>query len=176
MEEFKMIEIGRLCIKIAGRDANRKCVIVDILDDNLVLIDGNVRRRKCNINHLELLGETIKIKKGASHDIVKQEFKKLKLDVWETKPKKVGEKPKKLRKKERKEIKEKEEPKKKSIFSLGKGKEKKEKKAEKTTEKEKREVKEISEQSSESLSDKSDKKSAEKKKPSGKEKEKKAKK
>ena len=47
-----MIEIGRIVIKTAGRDAGREAVIVDILDDNYVLIDGNVRRRKCNILHL----------------------------------------------------------------------------------------------------------------------------
>src|SRR3989344_3996604 len=59
-----MIEIGRLCLKTAGRDAGMKCVIVDILDDKFVLIDGQTRRRKCNILHLEPLKEVIKIKKN----------------------------------------------------------------------------------------------------------------
>jgi len=48
-----MYEIGRICIKIAGRDAGRECVIVDVLKDKFMLIDGNVRRRKCNVIHLE---------------------------------------------------------------------------------------------------------------------------
>lgn len=82
------MEIGRLCVKIAGRDANGLCVIVDILDKNCVMIDGNVRRRKCNVLHLEPLDEVLKIKKGASHSEVASEFKKLKLDVWEKKAKK----------------------------------------------------------------------------------------
>ena len=92
-----MYEIGRICIKTAGRDAGNFCVIVDILDDKLVLIDGNVRRRKCNIMHLEPTNKTIKIAKKASHDSVKAEFQKLELETWETKPRKTGERPKKIR-------------------------------------------------------------------------------
>lgn len=97
-----MIEVGRLCIKMAGRDAGCKCVVVDILDDNFVLIDGETRRRKCNILHLEPLKEVINIKKGASHENVKAEFKKLGLEVRETKPKEKKEKPRKIRKKKEK--------------------------------------------------------------------------
>ena len=44
-----MFEVGRICIKIAGRDAGREAIIVDILDGNYVLIDGNVRRKKKRI-------------------------------------------------------------------------------------------------------------------------------
>lgn len=93
-----MIEIGRLCVKIAGREASKKCVVVDILDKNFVLIDGQVKRRKCNIQHLEPLEEKIKIKKGATHEDIVKEFKKLKIDTKEEKPKKVVEKPTKKRK------------------------------------------------------------------------------
>ena len=99
-----MIEIGRLCVKIAGRDAGNKCIIVDIIDDNFVLIDGNVRRKKCNVKHLELLKDVLKLKKGASHEDVAAEFKKKKLDVWKTKPKEKKEKPKKQRIKRKKAI------------------------------------------------------------------------
>lgn len=67
-----MFEIGRLCVKIAGRDAKGKCLVVDVLDNHFVMIDGQVRRRKCNINHLEPLDNVLKIKKNASHaDVVK---------------------------------------------------------------------------------------------------------
>lgn len=38
------MEIGRVCIKIAGRDAGMKCVVVEQLDNNFVLIDGQTRR------------------------------------------------------------------------------------------------------------------------------------
>ena len=60
----KMIEIGRLCLKIAGRDAGKKCLIVDILDHKFVLIDGETRRRKCNALHLEPMNQSIKIEKN----------------------------------------------------------------------------------------------------------------
>ena len=82
------MEIGRLCVKTAGRDAGGLCVVVDVLDKHFVTIDGNVRRRKCNIMHLEALDEVLKIKKGASHSDVVSEFKKLELSAWNTKPKK----------------------------------------------------------------------------------------
>jgi large subunit ribosomal protein L14e len=62
------IEVGRLCVKIAGRDAGKECVIVDVQDKNFVIIDGNTRRRKCNITHLELLPHKADIKKGATHE------------------------------------------------------------------------------------------------------------
>src|SRR3990167_5018605 len=93
-----MIEIGRLCVKLAGRDAGLKCVVVDILDDKFVLIDGETRRRKCNILHLEPLKDVIKIKKKASHEEIKKEFEKLGSKVWETKPKQKTERPRKKRK------------------------------------------------------------------------------
>ena len=82
-----MIEIGRLCVKTAGRDAGLKCIIVDILDNRFVLIDGETRRRKCNIMHLEPLKDVVRIGKNSSHEEVKKEFEKLGLKARDTKPK-----------------------------------------------------------------------------------------
>ena len=104
-----MYELGRLCVKIAGRDAGKKCVIVDILKENYVLIDGATRRKRCNTAHLEPLDKIIKIKKKATHADVAKEFKKLKIEILNTKPKKAVSKPKK----EKKTIKVKEPSKKK---------------------------------------------------------------
>jgi large subunit ribosomal protein L14e len=95
--EDKMIQIGRICMKIAGRDAGLRCVVVDILDDKYVLIDGETRRRKCNLMHLEPLGETLEIKKNSSHEDVKKGFEKLGFNIRETKPKEKKERPKKQR-------------------------------------------------------------------------------
>jgi len=69
------IEVGRLCVKIYGREAGRKCVIVDIIDENFVLITGpknltGVRRRRANIDHIEPLDKKIDISKGASDEEV----------------------------------------------------------------------------------------------------------
>lgn len=93
-----MIEIGRLCIKIAGRDAGLNCVIVDILDDRFVLIDGETRRRRCNIMHLEPLKEIVKIKKNSSHEVVSKVLKVAGINARETKPKQKTERPRKKRK------------------------------------------------------------------------------
>lgn len=92
-----MIEVGRLCIKTAGRDAGKKCVIVEILDERFVLIDGETRRKKCNHLHLEPLKDKIEIKKGASHADVTAEFKKLGLTARDTKPKAKKVRPRRLR-------------------------------------------------------------------------------
>jgi large subunit ribosomal protein L14e len=92
-----MIEIGRLCVKIAGRDAGKKCIVVDILDDKFVLIDGETRRRKCNIFHLEALDQVLQIKKGASHDEVADAMKKIGVEARKTKPKAKTVRPRTLR-------------------------------------------------------------------------------
>lgn len=93
-----MFEIGRLCVKIAGREAGKKCVVVDTIDDNYVLLDGQVRRKKCNIMHLEPLKDVLKIKKNESHEEIKKEFQKLGIMVLDTKPKKAGPRPRTVRK------------------------------------------------------------------------------
>ena len=104
-----MIEIGRLCVKISGRDANKKCIIIEQIDNNYVMIDGETRRKKVNINHLEPTKTKIEIKKGASRADVVKEFKKLKIELKETKPKKAADKQVKKRKikKNSKEVKKK---------------------------------------------------------------------
>lgn len=67
------IEVGRLCIKIAGREAGAKCVVVDIIDEKFVEVVGtSVKNRRCNINHLEPLAESIEIKSDNIEDIQKE--------------------------------------------------------------------------------------------------------
>jgi len=82
-----MMEIGRLCIKTAGRNAGKHCVIVDTLEGNFVMIDGNVPRKRCNIRHLEPLPVVLKVKKGASTDSVHEAMKKENINTMTTKPK-----------------------------------------------------------------------------------------
>ena len=76
-----MVEIGRLAIKIAGRDAGRECLVIDSLKDNLVMIDGNTRRRKCSLKHLELQPAVAKIKKGAEHKEVLKAMESLGIGI-----------------------------------------------------------------------------------------------
>lgn len=92
------IEIGRLVTKIAGRDAGCKALIIDILDDKYVLIDGETRRRKCNILHIEPLNQVVEIEKNASHEDVAKALKEVGIETRQTKPKPKTEKPKRKRK------------------------------------------------------------------------------
>ena len=93
-----MIEVGRLCVKLAGRDAGKKAVIIDILDDKYVLIDGETRRRKCNILHIEPLNQVVKIEKNASHEDVSNALKEFGIEVLQTKPKQKTQRPRTKRK------------------------------------------------------------------------------
>ncbi len=88
-----MFDVGRLCVKIAGRDAGKNCVVVEVLDRTYVLVDGETRRRKCNIAHLEPLNEMVDIQKGASHEAVSDALKKGGIVARETKAKKAPQKP-----------------------------------------------------------------------------------
>jgi large subunit ribosomal protein L14e len=57
------IEVGRVCVKIAGREAGEKCVIVEIIDDKFVEVVGtSIKNRRCNIKHLEPVEQVIEIK------------------------------------------------------------------------------------------------------------------
>ena len=93
-----MFDIGRLAVKIAGRDAGKHCVVVDVVDSLHVLVDGETRRRKVNVKHLEPLNKVIELEKGASHDDVRKEFEKLGMEVLDTKKKEKKVKPRRLRK------------------------------------------------------------------------------
>ncbi|MCD6154425.1 MAG: 50S ribosomal protein L14e [Candidatus Verstraetearchaeota archaeon] len=69
------IDIGRICVKTRGREAGKKCIIVDIIDDKYVLITGpkeltGVKRRRVNIKHIEPTELKIEIKPGASDEEV----------------------------------------------------------------------------------------------------------
>lgn len=70
-----VVEVGRVCVKLTGREAGRKAVIVDIVDDNFVVITGpksltGVKRRRSNVKHLEILDKKVEIAKGASDEEV----------------------------------------------------------------------------------------------------------
>ncbi|MBN1682894.1 50S ribosomal protein L14e [Candidatus Bathyarchaeota archaeon] len=70
---MSVFEIGRICIKTSGRDSGKKCVVLDLLDKNFVLVTGpkektGVRRRRVNVNHLEPLEEKIDIDRNASDE------------------------------------------------------------------------------------------------------------
>ena len=80
MTALTAIEVGRICVKTSGREAGKKCVIVDVIDKNFVLITGpksisKVKRRKANVNHIEPTEGKIDIKRGAADEEVVQALK-----------------------------------------------------------------------------------------------------
>ncbi len=71
------IEVGRICVKQAGRENGKKCVVIDVMDKSFVLVTGpkkvtGVKRRRVNINHVMPLQEKVEVKRGASDDEVAQ--------------------------------------------------------------------------------------------------------
>ena len=75
-----MFEIGRVCMKTAGRESGKYCVVIKNMDEGFVMVTGpksltSVKRRRCNINHLEPIEETVKIKSDASDDDVLKAYR-----------------------------------------------------------------------------------------------------
>ncbi|HLC52518.1 MAG TPA: hypothetical protein VJI98_04710 [Candidatus Nanoarchaeia archaeon] len=104
---MSLFKVGRLCMKLAGRDAGQKCVVVETLDDAYVIIDGSTRRRKVNIKHLEPLNQILSLKNKASHTEVETIFKELNLPVFNTKKKESKERPRTQKIKKEAPVKEK---------------------------------------------------------------------
>ena len=74
------IEIGRICVKKLGREAGKKCIIVDVIDKNYVLITGpkaisKIKRRRANVDHILPINEKIEIKRGASDEEITEALK-----------------------------------------------------------------------------------------------------
>jgi large subunit ribosomal protein L14e len=69
------LEVGRICVKKAGRETGKKCVVVDLLDKSFVMVTGpqkltGVKRKRANINHLLALQDRVDVKRGASDEEV----------------------------------------------------------------------------------------------------------
>jgi large subunit ribosomal protein L14e len=74
-------DVGRICVKLSGREAGKKCVILDVLDKNFALVTGpakitGVKRRRVNLQHVEATPERVEIKKGATDDEVAKALEK----------------------------------------------------------------------------------------------------
>ena len=96
-----MIEPGRVVLKIAGREAGKYAIIVEKMNDSFVLITGpksvtGVKRRKCNIDHIEPTENKLEIDKADDASIENSwknsgliEKLEIKVPVKRTKPKKA---------------------------------------------------------------------------------------
>ena len=70
-----LFDIGRVCEKTQGKEKGKKCVVVDVIDQHYVLVDGDVKRRRVSTNHLRPLEQVVKIERGAKTADVKAALK-----------------------------------------------------------------------------------------------------
>ena len=69
------IQVGRIVVKTNGREAGKKGVIIDLINQNYVLLTGpktvtSIRRRKCNIRHIEPTDKMVTIKRDSTDEEV----------------------------------------------------------------------------------------------------------
>ncbi len=147
------MNVGRVCVKIAGREAGSFCVIIERGDKTFALIDGPVKRRKCNIVHLEPTNKVVDVSKSMDKKEILDRLAALGLisaeevKLWNEKKPHISKprpaKVKKVKVKAKKEVKkEKVREVKKEESKVEKKKEEKQVKAKKEVKKEKKEVKE----------------------------------
>lgn len=75
------MDVGRICIKVKGREAGKRCVVIDLIDRKYVLITGpkefnGVRRRRVNMSHLKPLDETLDIERNVSDEEILEILRK----------------------------------------------------------------------------------------------------
>jgi large subunit ribosomal protein L14e len=75
------MEIGRVCVKIVGREKGKYCVVIKKVDKNFVIVSGpkaltGVKRRKANVIHLQPLQYKLEIKEDASDEEILEAWKK----------------------------------------------------------------------------------------------------
>jgi large subunit ribosomal protein L14e len=71
------VEVGRICVKVAGREAGRKCVVVDVINKSFALITGpkkvtGIKRKRVNVDHIEPTEMKVTIKRGATDEEIVQ--------------------------------------------------------------------------------------------------------
>lgn len=82
MIQLSAMDVGRICVKLKGREAGSRCVIVDAVDRNYVIVTGppevtGVKRRRVNMSHLQPLDEVIEISRNASDEEIAALLSKL---------------------------------------------------------------------------------------------------
>jgi large subunit ribosomal protein L14e len=64
-------DVGRVCVKLRGREKGLECVVVEVIDRNYVVVAGpDVRRRRVNMHHLRPLDRSVSVGRGASDEDV----------------------------------------------------------------------------------------------------------
>ncbi|MGY5864990.1 MAG: 50S ribosomal protein L14e [Candidatus Thorarchaeota archaeon] len=74
---MSLYETGRVCVKTMGREAGSYCVVLEKKDESHVLVTGprklsGVRRRSCNIRHLEPLEIILSVAADADDEAIEK--------------------------------------------------------------------------------------------------------
>jgi large subunit ribosomal protein L14e len=78
------LEIGRVVMKVAGRESGKIATVVKKINDSFVMITGpklltGVKRRRANVEHLEPTQYILEIKEDASDEEIIEAYKKANL-------------------------------------------------------------------------------------------------
>ncbi len=74
---MSLYETGRVCVKTMGREAGSYCVVLEKKDDSYVVVTGprklsGVKRRSCNIRHLEPLEIMLTVAADADDEAIEK--------------------------------------------------------------------------------------------------------
>ena len=72
-----MVKVGDVVMKIAGRDAGRVGIVLEDLGKGFFMVDGDTRKKKVNIKHIEFLGKEVKVGKGSTSEDLRKEINNL---------------------------------------------------------------------------------------------------
>lgn len=109
--KYEKIEPGRLVVKTAGREAGKIAVIIEKINNNFVLVDGQVKRRACNISHLATLDKIINVTNSSTKAEIEKELEKLGYTTSSAKSVKVKAETAKEKPKRQRTLKKQEKPK-----------------------------------------------------------------
>lgn len=75
------ITVGTVCMKVTGRESGSVCCVVKPVDKTFVMVTGpklvtGIKRRRCNIEHLEPTDIKLDIKEDAIDEEVIEAYKK----------------------------------------------------------------------------------------------------
>jgi len=75
------LNVGTVCMKVAGREGGSVCTVIKPVDKTFVMVTGpklvtGIKRRRCNIEHLEPTEIKLDIKEDASDEEIIEAYKK----------------------------------------------------------------------------------------------------
>ena len=93
-QDFRDRPLLFIDLEMSGLDPTKH----EIVEVGALLVDGETRRRKVNVMHLEPLAQVISLGKGASHEAVKTVFGEMGVKLVDTKRKEKKARPLRVRK------------------------------------------------------------------------------